>query len=98
MTGSAPNRQALEDLWRQRLNDAKLRLDFALNYMQEVQRDYPADDIPDGEYHFSHQQALHGENLARAQYNRILHIYTDLIARGIIPDEDEWLKSQADRA
>lgn len=90
MSMCTPDRKALEDLWRQRLNDAKLRLDFARNYLSELRRDYPSDDIPAGEYHFSHQQALRGENFALKEYRRVLRILTDLTVHGKVPNEDDW--------
>lgn len=96
MSNPTPDRKALEDLWWQRLSDAKLRLDFAVNFSAELQGEYPSGDIPEGEYHFAQQQALRAENVARAEYNRVLRIYTDLVVRGIIPDEAEWLKSDSD--
>ena len=49
--------------------DAKLRLDFARNYMAEVQRDFPSGDIPESRYHFAHRKALRAENFAFAEYN-----------------------------
>jgi hypothetical protein len=85
-----PNRQALEELWRLRLQDAKLRLDFARHYAKEVQRDFPRGGTvsPDGQ--FAHQKAFRAENFALAHYRRVLGIYTDLVVGGQIPDEDEW--------
>ena len=85
-------RQALEDLWRTRLKDAELRLYFARNYVAEVHRDFPLTDTSsDGQY--AYQRALRMENLALAQYTRVLRLYTDLVMRGQIPDKDEWLKT-----
>ncbi len=77
------------------MKDAKLRLDFARNYMAEVQRDLPAGDIPESDHQFAHQKALRAESLALQEYKRVLRIVTDLTVNGIIPDEGEWLKAQA---
>lgn len=95
MSSPTHDRKAIEDLWNQRLNDAKLRLDFARNYTSEVQRDYPSGDIPENEYHFAHSKGLRAENSALAEYNRVLRIFTDLTAHGMIPDEAEGLKAKA---
>jgi hypothetical protein len=94
MSSPTPDRRALERLWLNRLNDAKLRLDFARNYLAEVQRDYPSRDIPEHEHHFAHNKAVRAEDIALAEYNRVLRVYTDLTVDGIIPDESEWLKAQ----
>jgi hypothetical protein len=86
------DRQELEALWRSRVTDAKLRVDFAHLYLKEVQGDIAADAVPMADGNFAFQKALLAENFALAEYNRVLRIYTDLIAHGIIPDEDDWLK------
>lgn len=82
-------RQELEDLWRRRLRDAKLRLDFARSFLTEVHQSFPLDDTSsDGQ--FARQEALRAENVALAEYNRVLRIFTDLVIREEIPDEDQW--------
>jgi hypothetical protein len=40
------DRDALEELWQLRLSNAKLRLEFARNYVLEVQRDRRAEVTP----------------------------------------------------
>lgn len=98
MSAPTPDRKVLEELWRQRLNDARLRVDFAVDFAAEVHGEHPSGDIPESEYHLAQQQALRGENFAQAQYNLVLRSYTDLLVHGIIPDEAGWLKSQANSA
>lgn len=89
---SSPDRRVLEELWLQRFSDAKLRLDFARNYVTEVKHDFLSPDIgADGNY--AYRQALRAENAALSEYHRILRIFSDLTLRGIIPDEGEWLKT-----
>jgi hypothetical protein len=85
-------------MWRGRLNDARLRLDFAHKYVKEVERDFPSGEIPENERQFSYQHGLRAESLALAEYRRILRIFTDLVTNGMIPDESEWLKVHATRA
>ena len=80
------SREELEDLCRRRVASAKLRLDFARQYLTEVQRDFPLNDTsPDGQY--ATQHALRAENFALAEYRRVLRVYTDLVD-GTLPDED----------
>jgi PilZ domain len=98
MVVSTPDRKTREVLWRRRLTDAKLRLDFARNFMKEVQRDYRAGDIPESDHHFAYQKALRAERFDLAEYNKVLRIYTDLTLNGIVPDDGEWLKEQYDLA
>ena len=84
---AAPERQKIEEIWLARLRDAKLRLDFARNYAKEVQKDYTSLPATDGQYAL--QRALRAENLALAEYNRVLRIYADLTT-GIMRNEDDW--------
>ena len=76
-----------------RLNDARLRLAFARNYMREVQRDMAAKDIPAPDGNFAFQKALRAENFGLAEYSRVLQIFTDLMYVDEIPDEGDWRKA-----
>ena len=87
MTSPSPDRKALEEFWLNRLHDAKLRLDFARNYVIEVKQDFSSPDIPASDGNFAYRQALRVENLALAEYQRVLRIFSDLTVRGIFPDE-----------
>ena len=73
-------------MWLKRLHDAKLRVDFARNYFNEVHRDLSSLPLSDGQ--FALGRAVHAENVALQQYNRVLGIYTNLI-KGIMPTEDD---------
>lgn len=95
MSTPAPDRKALEDLWFHRLQDSKLRLDFARSYLAEVRRDVRSVDIPDSDHHFAYQKALRAETSALRQYKLVLQIYSDLTLHGVIPEEADWLKAQA---
>ena len=78
--------EELEQHWRSRLADAKLRLDFATNYLNEVRQDFEIKDpSPDGQ--FSCERAIRAQNVALAEYTRILRTFTDLVIDGKIPDE-----------
>lgn len=84
-----PERKALEELWLKRLRDAKLAVDFAHNYFNEVQKDLSSLPSTDGQYALG--RAVHAENVALRQYNRVLRIYTDLV-KGIMPNDDALAK------
>lgn len=62
--------QELEQRWRSRLDDAKLRLDYATSY---------ANGRDDGWARRAHGTAL-------AEYTRVLRIFTDLVVHGKIPE------------
>lgn len=81
-----PDRQ-LEELWRLRLSNARLRVQFARSYVKEVQRDLAEGAVPSADGNFSFERAIRAENMALAEYNRVLRIFTDLVLRRILPDE-----------
>jgi hypothetical protein len=76
------DRQQIEELWRRRLADAKLRLDFARQYLNEVQRDQRDGTVPAADGNFAYRNALRAENYALAEYSRILRTFTHLVVGG----------------
>jgi hypothetical protein len=80
-----PSRQQLEDEWRQRALDAKLRLQLARDYVREVQRDLQRGSVPAADGNFAQQHALRAENLALRHYRDVLRTLADLVVRGKIP-------------
>ena len=80
------NRKELEDLWRNRLAESKLRVDFARNFLKEV--------APDS---LEHAVALRAESAAQADYIRTLRLYTHLVLDSKIPDAHEWLRASVNR-
>lgn len=62
--------------------------------MKEVQRDLPRDDVRASDGDYAYRKALHSENSALAEYNRVLRIFADLNVNGKIPDEEDWLWRQ----
>jgi hypothetical protein len=56
------------DELRNRLRDAKLRLDFARSYLKEVQ----ADEIQGPDGHFAYHYAIRAETDALREYARVL--------------------------
>jgi hypothetical protein len=90
MSGSPSDRNSLEEQWRRRVEDAGLRLDFARNFVEEVQRDVAAHAVPAADGTFSYQRAVRAENVAAVEYGRVLRIYADLVVNGKPPDEGDW--------
>ena len=88
-------RREIEEVWRNRVRDAQLRLDFARNFVKEVQRDFPPDSVPSADGRFAFQKALRVENFALAEYRRVLRIFTDLALGGKTPDENAWWHRKA---
>ncbi len=89
MTDSDVRPNAIEDLWRARLRDAKLRLDFARQYVKEVEDEYKPGDLPASDAHFAMRAALRAETFALTEYRRILRIFADLVLEGKCAAEPE---------
>jgi hypothetical protein len=98
MSTPEPDRKELEDLWRSRLNEARLRVELARNFMQEVQRDFKSGTIPQPDGDFAYRRAVHAENTALAEYSRILRVYHDLSVNGKKPGEADWPRYRARRS
>ena len=77
------------------MRNARLSLDFARNFLKEVQRDFPRESVASADGQFALQKALRAENLALAEYRRVLRIFTDLVVEGTVPDENVWLHRKA---
>jgi hypothetical protein len=75
----------LETLWRSRLREAHLRLDFIRHLLRGVQRDGC-----DG-----HRRAIRLEHLAQQEYRHLQQILFDLTVREKAPDEEEWQRRTA---
>ena len=67
----SPDLSALEGLWRSRLNDARLRLEFARSYYKEVKEDYAAGSVTGPVERFAMDKALRAETAALAEYATI---------------------------
>ncbi len=83
------DRKELEELWRSRVLAAKLRFDAARDRTNAIVREFPlAGTSPNSRY--AYQRAVRLENAALAEYQHVLRIYTDLVVRHMVPDEDDW--------
>jgi hypothetical protein len=88
MENALPSRQALENLWRGRLEiaDSDYRTArVAVVEARELQSQIPS---PDGNLALS--KALLVEKLTLAEYRRVLTIFTNLLVDGTIPAENEY--------
>ena len=86
MNYPSPDRRALEDHWRDRLKDAKTRLEFARSYLREVQQDYQSGALPSPDGSYAYQRAVRAEAAALAEYVRVLRIFSELAMDGKIPE------------
>jgi hypothetical protein len=89
MSDGQPTRQELENLWRKRLEDAKVQLDLVRNYLKEVQCDLKSGELHPSEGQYTHQWALRAETLALQHYQHVLKTLSDLLLTGKIPDEQD---------
>ena len=81
--------ELLKEQWHKRVFDAKLRLDFARNYLEEISQDLKSGGIPAADGNFAQRRAIAAERTALAGYVQVLRIYHDLLAHGKIPDESK---------
>ena len=95
MNTPAPDRAALDTLWQQRLNDARMRVVFSRIYAQEILQDFISGQINEVVEQFSFRQAYRVETFALRKFRQVLQIYSDLTVKGVIPDEAEWLRGNA---
>ena len=83
-----PSRLELEDVWRERLNDALRRyriakLEASTALIRERNEEIAS---PDGQFAF--RKAQRAENMALAEYKHILTIFHNLVIDGKIPNGD----------
>ena len=88
MSGRPTNsRQELEDLWRDRLDEAHRRYEIA-KLAGNVSVEDTGDDIPQADGQFALSTALRGESFALKEYLRVLKIFNALVIEGKIPDPE----------
>ena len=85
MSDQKSTQKDLVQLWGNRLNDARLRLDFTRNFMREIEKDVQAGAIPSSNGELAFREALRAEREALAQFGRVLRIYIDLVVHGKMP-------------
>jgi len=78
-------RLLLQELWRQRLEFARLQLEAAKDHVEAAKEFHSQAPSPDEARAF--RRALQAERWALVRYRRALRIFTDLVVDGKIPDE-----------
>jgi hypothetical protein len=86
MNNPAKQREALEDLWRERTDLARRRYRIAKAECAKAISEQSDAAPPDGT--FGYRKALRAENAALAEYSRVLRIFGDLVANGKMPQDD----------
>jgi len=66
MEGPIPNRHALEELWRERVEQARRSYELARNSLREVRQQFGSEPNADGTYII--HQSVHEETLALTEY------------------------------
>jgi len=78
-------KRRLEEVWRQKLNEAEDAYGIALAHIQQIQADYRS--LPPSDGNFALQQALTFQEMARDEYTRVLQTFTRLVLYGEEPNE-----------
>ena len=81
MEDGRPRPEESQESLKRRVDDAKLRLDFARAYVKEVESDDRAGRIP-SKYADARERSIRAQRSARDEYLRVLKIYEDFVARG----------------
>jgi len=80
------DRRALGVIWRERLENARVRYEAAKAAVQDARELQSQISSPDGSFTLDH--ALRAEHHALAEFKRVLAVFNDLVVNGKIPDED----------
>ena len=86
-TGNREAGRRTEEIWRDKLRQADIRYQLASVQYRQSQAEFLNGSVsPDGECAL--RKALRAENEARADYIRVLRLFTQLILHGERPDEN----------
>jgi len=85
--GSPERYKELQAQWLERLQGASDQYRQASAAYRMVAQDYQGRVMPSPDGDLSLRQALQNQNKARAEYARVLRIFTDLLLNGIVPEE-----------
>ncbi|MBZ5622870.1 MAG: hypothetical protein LAQ69_29665 [Acidobacteriia bacterium] len=85
--GPTEHWQDVEELWRDRLSEAKARYEIAVARFRTAAEDVRTRHTPGPDGSFSVHLAIAEESSARKEYMRVLRVFTDLLLNGRIPDE-----------
>lgn len=89
MEGPRSARQALEEMWRDRLHEAEDRFRNASEQYRRLQQQHQTGGVQAAVSKRELQEALRLENETRLEYMRVLQIFTRLVLRGVQPPEEK---------
>lgn len=89
MEGPRSARQALEEMWRDRLHEAEERFRNASEQYRRLQQQLQTGSLRPSVSKRELQEALRAENETRFEYMRVLQIFTRLVLRGVQPPEEK---------
>jgi hypothetical protein len=89
MSGPAPSREALEDLWRDRLQESQRRYQIAKSICANAAQECANRLMPSADGHFALQRALKLETAALEEYKHALAVFTDLTVNRKLPPAEE---------
>jgi hypothetical protein len=85
MSNPAFTREALENLWRQRLLESQRRYQIAKALCAKASQECANGLTPSSDGHFAFQRALQVEAAALEEYTHALKVLTDLTVNGKMP-------------
>ena len=80
------DRRALGAIWRERLENARVRHEAAKAALQVARERHSQLTSPDDSFALDH--AVRAECRALAEFKRVLTVFNDLVVNGRIPDDD----------
>lgn len=93
MDHRAPTPEESLDSLKRKVADAKLRLDFASQYVEEIDSDFRSGLTPSPNSS-DRERATRAQNSAHEEYLRVLKIYEDFVARGKAAHNGAGVRSQ----
>ena len=88
MTSALQTRQALEDVWKNRLHLAATRYRLAANAISVLRAEQQSESTPSPDGSLAYRQAVQIQRQTLEEYRRVLAIFTDLVMGRRIPEED----------
>jgi hypothetical protein len=85
MSGVEYTREDLEHLWKARVENVKIRLDFATHHLKEIGDDHRLGRIPPTDPD-ARENAIRAYTEVLAEYVSVSKIYQDLVLHGKVPD------------
>ena len=86
LRGDRETRKRAEEIWREKLRQAEIRYQLASAQIRQLQAEHGNGSIPSPDGDLVLRKALRSENAARAEYMRVLRVFTRLIIYGERPE------------